>query len=235
MPPGSYPTAEQEAYSHILAAIRGGRYVAGDRLIPEVIATEIRMSRMPVREAFRRLATEGLVTLRPNRGCVVSGLTLEEIVEVFEIRSVLEGLAVRLAVPKIDRAARAELDHLLRTMRASERRGDEAWVAQHSRLHQYLSSLSGRPKLVRQIETLMITVEPYMRIYRHHAHKSRSADEAHRMLIEAIVGGDPDRAEAAIRSHVIGTVPLLQTFLGEPAQAVHRRRPSIASRRKIAS
>lgn len=72
-------TAEEEVYRHLLRAIRSGRYKPGDRLIPEDIATEIDMSRMPVREAFRRLTTEGLVIIRPNRGCIISGLTIAQI------------------------------------------------------------------------------------------------------------------------------------------------------------
>ena len=68
-------TAEEEAYSHILQRIRSGQYRSGDRLIPEEIATEIGTSRMPVREAFRRLATEGLVDIRPHRGAVVRKLS----------------------------------------------------------------------------------------------------------------------------------------------------------------
>jgi DNA-binding GntR family transcriptional regulator len=70
-------TAEEEAYNFLLEGICGGRYRKGDRLIAEDIASEIGMSRMPVREAFRRLDAQGLVTLRPNRGAVVSGLDIE--------------------------------------------------------------------------------------------------------------------------------------------------------------
>src|SRR4029453_13795672 len=92
---GVATTAEEEAYRHIQRVLRVGRYKPGERLIPEEIAAEIGMSRMPVREAFRRLASDGLVVLRPNRGCVVAGLTVDELFEIFEIRSVLEGLAVR--------------------------------------------------------------------------------------------------------------------------------------------
>src|ERR1700722_1081209 len=117
----STPTAEEEAYEHILVQIRSGRYAPNDRLIPEEIAADAGMSRMPVREAFRRLAAEGLVTIRPNRGCVVSGLPLDEIFEVFEVRSVLEGLAVRLAMPKIDRSVLADLRLQLKRMEMSEK------------------------------------------------------------------------------------------------------------------
>ena len=78
-------TAEEEAYNFLLDAICGGRYRKGDRLIAEDIASEIGMSRMPVREAFRRLDAQGLVTLRPNRGAIVSGLDIDELHEVFAV------------------------------------------------------------------------------------------------------------------------------------------------------
>jgi DNA-binding GntR family transcriptional regulator len=160
-------TAEEEAYRHLLRAIRSGRYKPGDRLIPEEIAAEIDMSRMPVREAFRRLATEGLVIIRPNRGCIISGLTIPQIYEAFEIRAVLEGLAVHLAMPRIDGAVIRELERQLDTMKDDP----TDWVANHSKFHDYLCGLSGRPKLIRQIRTLHVAIEPYLRIYLHHAKK----------------------------------------------------------------
>ncbi len=116
-------TAEEEAYLHLQQALRRGRYKPGDRLIPEEIAAEIGMSRMPVREAFRRLAADGLVTLRPNRGCVVAGLTLDEIYETFEIRSVLEGLAVRLATARMNDETSEELDGCSTAWNAPDTRG----------------------------------------------------------------------------------------------------------------
>src|ERR1044071_8887259 len=121
-------TAEEEAYRHLHKALRLGRYRAGDRLIPEDIATEIGMSRMPVREAFQRLAAEGLVVIRPNRGCIVASLSLDEIYETFEIRSVLEGLAVRLAMPRIDEDMLGELQRLLDRMEKSGKSGSADWV-----------------------------------------------------------------------------------------------------------
>jgi DNA-binding GntR family transcriptional regulator len=206
-------TAEEEAYRHLLRAIRSGRYRPGDRLIPEDIAAEIGMSRMPVREAFRRLATEGLVVIRPNRGCIISGLTIPQIYEVFEIRSVLEGLAVRLAMPRIDAATLRELERQLDAMN-----DDPAdWVANHSKFHDHLCSLSGRPKLLRQIRTLHASIEPYLRVYLHHAEKPRSADAAHRVILEALRTGDADHAEAVMRAHVLGTAPILANFINASA------------------
>jgi DNA-binding GntR family transcriptional regulator len=207
----SSQSAEQEAYAYVHRGLRHGRWRAGDRLIAEDIAAELGMSRMPVREAFRRLAADGLVLLRPNRGCVVAGLTLEEIYETFEIRSVLEGLAVRLAMPRIDLAVIGELRALLDGMeRAGASGGD--WVGRHQAFHAYVCELSGRPKLVRQIAGLHVVLEPYMRIWFDLVEKPLSAREEHESLIEALASGDARRAEAAMQEHILGTAPLLADY-----------------------
>jgi DNA-binding GntR family transcriptional regulator len=210
-------SAEEEAYRHVLHGIRTGRYKAGFRLIPEEVANEIGMSRMPVREALRRLSTEGLVLIRPNRGCVVAGLTTEEIYEVFEIRSVLEGLAVRLAMPRFDSDSFSELDRLLARMGRSGP-GDDDWVTRHREFHEYLCSFSGRPKLIRQIASLHVTIEPYLRIWLHHAQKPLSAEEEHRAIIVALQSGDAALAEAAIEDHILGTAPALVALIDEFAR-----------------
>jgi len=209
---GAGSTAEQEAYSHIQQALRFGRYRAGDRLIPEDIATEIGMSRMPVREAFRRLASEGLVVLRPNRGCIVAGLTLDEIYETFEIRSVLEGLAVRLAMPHVDGAVIDELEMLLERMERAGATGGSDWVARHQEFHSYICGLSGKPKLVRQIAALHVVIEPYLRIWFDYVEKPLSAREEHETVIAALRTGDAKRAETVMQDHILGTAPMLADY-----------------------
>jgi DNA-binding GntR family transcriptional regulator len=211
-------TAEQEAYLHLHSAIRIGRYRAGNRLIPEEIATELGMSRMPVREAFQRLAADGLVVIRPNRGCIVAGLSLDEIYETFEIRSVLEGLAVRLAIPKIDGDVLGELERLLDKMEKSGRSGSADWVTQHQDFHNHICTLSGRPKLVRQIAQLHVTIEPYLRIWFDYAAKPLSAEQEHRIVIDALRSGDADHAETVMRNHILGTAPMLAEFASKKKQ-----------------
>src|SRR3972149_173280 len=113
----------------------------GGRLTPEDMAPEIGMSRMPVREALRRLATEGLVLLRPNRGCIVAGLTLDEIFETFEMRSVLEGLAVRLAMPRVNADVIEELEVLLDRMERAGTRGGSNWIMRHQEFPSHICAL----------------------------------------------------------------------------------------------
>lgn len=206
-------TAQDEAYMAILDGIRAGRYQPGERLIPEHFAQELAMSRMPVREAFQRLANEGLVLIRPNRGCVVSGLTIDEIVENFEMRSVLEGLAVRLAMERVDETVLAELDDHLMRMELSGLAGGADWLTLHQAFHIHICALAGRPKLLRQVTALHIAVEPYLRIWLHHVDQPRTATRTQHVVVDAMRTGDAAFAETTMREHVMRTVPRLVEFL----------------------
>ncbi|WNW10004.1 GntR family transcriptional regulator [Pseudomonas sp. DTU_2021_1001937_2_SI_NGA_ILE_001] len=205
-------TAEEEAYNFLLGAICSGRYRKGDRLVAEEIASEIGTSRMPVREAFRRLDAQGLVTLRPNRGAVVSGLDIEQMSEVFEMRSALEGLAIRVATPKLTERHLTLLERLLDDM---DNCGDDAaqWVMRHRIFHEYLCSLSERPRLLKQIVALYSLIEAPMRLWLEHGEKPLSGREEHQQIIDALRSGDPALAERVIHEHIEGTLPSLTEFL----------------------
>lgn len=205
-------SAEDEAYQHLLNGICQGGYATGERLIAEDIASELGMSRMPVRGAFKRLASEGLVTLRPNRGAVVSGLDLQQMREVFEMRGALEGLAIRLATAQLNERHLARLERLLDEM--DECREDSAeWVSRHRLFHEYLCSLSGRPRLQQHITSLYALIEPYMRMWLQHVDKPLSAREEHSAILDALRSGQALEAERVLVEHIEGTVPSLLDFL----------------------
>ncbi|AXF02384.1 GntR family transcriptional regulator [Paraburkholderia hospita] len=205
-------TAEEEAYAYVLYRIRMGKYRAGDRLIPEEIAAEIDTSRMPVREAFRRLASEGLVVIRPNRGAIVRGLDADEMEEVFCMRGALEGLAAKLALPGIMPAHIAELARLIEVMESHEQDAHQ-WVSAHRNFHEYLCQLSGRKRLVAQIAGLHTVVEPHMRLWLQLADKQMSSRDDHTTIIDAIKSGDPMAVEATVREHIEATVPALRQWM----------------------
>lgn len=208
-------TAEEEAYTYILGRIRRGEYEPGDRLKAEDIAAEIGMSRMPIREAFRRLSAEGLLIMRPNRGATVCALSLGDIEEIFEMRAVLEGLAVRLGVPNADDRALEELTELLERMERSRHRDDGEWLTHHRHFHEYVCGLSGRPRLLRQINGLHTALEPYIRVWFVNSDKPLSANvqREHEQIIEVLRNGDPQRAEAVMQEHIRTTAPDLALFL----------------------
>jgi len=205
-------TAEEEAYAYVLYRIRMGKYRAGDRLIPEEIAAEIDTSRMPVREAFRRLASEGLVVIRPNRGAIVRRLDADEMEEVFCMRGALEGLAAKLALPGIMPAHIAELARLIEVMESHEQDAHQ-WVSAHRNFHEYLCQLSGRKRLVAQIAGLHTVVEPHMRLWLQLADKQMTSRDDHTTIIDAIKSGDPMAVEATVREHIEATVPALRQWM----------------------
>ena len=205
-------TAEEEAYRFILDGIRLGQFKAGDRLVPDEIASQLGMSRMPVREAFRRLATQELLTIRPNRGAVVRGLSHDEAIEVFEMRSVLEAQAATAA---LNRIGPSEINELERRLDAMDRCAEDlsAWITEHRDFHLYLCGLSARPRLIAQISALHICIEPHMRLWLQSTYKPRPSRDEHGFIIEALRRKSPELIESVVREHVCSTLETLAKLM----------------------
>src|SRR6478672_13616622 len=109
-------TLWQRVYDHLRAEILSGRLGPGAELAEVALAEQLGVSRGPIREAIGRLASEGLVTVRPRRGAVVSSLSKEEFLELYQVREALELMAVRLAVPRLGKEDFEELQRLNDTM-----------------------------------------------------------------------------------------------------------------------
>ncbi|WP_153140816.1 GntR family transcriptional regulator [Paraburkholderia agricolaris] len=209
-------TAEQEAYRFLFEAICQGRFATGQRIVAETIAAELSMSRMPVREALRRLHAEGLVILRPNRGAIVRGLSIEEVQDIFDMRVALEGLAMRVAAPRCTDKHLLTLERLLDDMDASVG-NTELWVQRHCAFHECLCGISGRTRLYEQICSLYALIEGPMRLWMEQAtFKRKRARDAHQELLDALRTRDPELAERAMREHIESTVPRLINILGTP-------------------
>lgn len=206
-------TAEEEAYRYLFDAICQGRFTTGQRIVAESIGAELSMSRMPVREALRRLHSEGLVILRPNRGAIVKGLDVDELRDIFDMRAALEGLAIRIAAPRCTDAHLATLERLLDDMDACID-NTELWVQRHCAFHQYLCGISGRPRLTRHIASLYTLIEGPMRLWMEQVtSKRRRARDAHQELLDALRTRDPVLAEQVLHEHTSSTVSRLIAFM----------------------
>ena len=91
-----------KAYNVLLEMIIGGRFESGERLIEEQLAENLGVSRTPLRDAINRLAKDGLVSIQPRKGASVQRFSIDDVMEVYDIRIALEGLATGLAAAKID-------------------------------------------------------------------------------------------------------------------------------------
>lgn len=197
----SYRTLQELVTDRIREAILQGRLKPGERLDQAEIAERFQVSRMPVREALRTLEAEGLVKFYPHRGVEVCDLSPEEIEEIYQIRIVLESMAVQLAVARFNEEADRRLSALLQEM---EEVADDppTWTTLNYRFHQELYTLSGRPRLCGIIETLRNTVQPYVARDVSHPTRARLAMQQHRAILEAYRAGDPDRAAALVSEHL---------------------------------
>lgn len=193
---------QQLAYEYLREAIVSGRLPGGARLKSEAIAEMLGVSRMPVRDALRQLDGEGLVTIRPNRGAIVTNLTPDDILELFEMRAALEGLAGRLASLRTCSDALETLrDDLARMERSKP--NHLVWMVEHDRFHDRLCGLSGRPRLCAQITTIRQQIHPYFRLYAASHVDPEIAGHQHSAILKSLEHGNPDQVERVVRDHVM--------------------------------
>ena len=185
------------------AAILDGRYQPGERIRQEEVAARSGASRIPVREALRMLAAEGLVTLVANTGAWVAKLSLDECVETYLIRERLEPLLLRASLPNLDEAAIGHLERLIASMEAPG-----ASVTEFLRADRefHLSSYAGaRPGETAQIIGRMWNTT---QLYRREFSKLAAGvgmgatHLEHRLLLDCIGRRDADDAERVLVMHI---------------------------------
>jgi DNA-binding GntR family transcriptional regulator len=144
-----------QVYAVLHEAIISGELPAGSRLRVRDLAEQVGTSVMPVREAIRRLEEAGLAEREPHKGAVVKGLTLEELVHVYDVRRLLEGEAARLGTERVtaDDCERMQAEYDLMVTAISERRVVD-YLDHDEALLTILYTASGNPVLVNMIRTL---------------------------------------------------------------------------------
>jgi len=197
-----FQTAEEYAYQSLRGLILAGKLVGGARLNQDDLAKRLNVSRTPIRQAVLRLENEGLVVNRPNRGATVTTLGPAAMLELFEMRSVLEGLAFALALPNIDARAIDEIEKRLDTLERAHA-NISRWVQLHDDFHGLLFQYARRPRLAAQVRRLRQSVAPYLRLYLSTKKIAEMPGNEHRSLINAIKMGDPAAAERMMRDHVM--------------------------------
>ena len=206
MSPLQRPETLTEAVAkHIRDAIVHGDFAPGSAL-PEVrLADDLGTSRGTVREALRALEDEGLVDVFPHKGSFVSKVTKRKARELYAIRAVLEGFAVRLAVASrgLEGSAGAAIRERMARLETVARAGDPlATIEAERALHREIWSRCDNELLRELMTTLQLQTRRlliYNKVFR------STVDEeiaTHRDLVEAVLSGDPGRAEAAMADHV---------------------------------
>jgi DNA-binding GntR family transcriptional regulator len=208
-----------KAYHTIRDAIRDGTYQPGTQLREEQLAAEIGVSRTPIRDALRRLLADGLVETRRNYGTFVTDLTPAELLEVFEIRALLEGYAARKAAEQITDEEVAELERLADAMEAIAGSDDER-MDSFSRLNREFHLVIARASRSRRLEKMLaqmfeIPLEPLKQYRLHRLININRSNRQHREIIEALRERNPAWAALRLESHLLSTRPMLALRKGE--------------------
>lgn len=190
----------KDAYTLILEAIDSGVYKPGDRLVESELAERFGVSRTPIREALQRLETQSLLT-RDGRSLIVASLDHNQLAELYIVRSELEGLAARLAA----RHATAEEIRLLRAMIEEDRKlidDPQALSRANKRFHKQIHLASHNRYLVQQLDLVHRSMALLATTSISFEGRGQQTLEEHNRIVEAIAGGDGDRAYEALKSHI---------------------------------
>jgi DNA-binding GntR family transcriptional regulator len=206
--------ATNSSYDALREAIVRGDIAPEARLVEADLSTTFEMSRGAVRTALIRLEQEGLVVREPHRGARVRKVSDAEAVEILQARAVLEGLAARQAAERIDDAGVARLHACLERQRELLEVGDLLGASDaNADLHAVLLELSAHGTALRLIRALNSQTVRYQ--YRTILIPGRSAASVaeHAAIVEAVVAGLPNEAEAAMRSHLFNVGEAVQRGL----------------------
>lgn len=198
-----------KVFQQIREKILSGVYQEHEELKEATLAKELGVSRTPVREALRQLALEGLVTMIPNKGAYVTGITQKDVSDIYQIRSLLEGLCARWATLHITDRQVEELEEILvlSGFHLKKEKGQAEQVTElDGKFHKVLYQASNS----RILEHVLSDFHKYVQMARSRsvAQKDRAENSVleHRAILEAIKNKDADLAETLANRHIMNVM-----------------------------
>lgn len=201
------PARERTTPDYLAEALRvaiyDGQFKDGEELNQVELASYFKVSRVPIREALRQLQAENLIQIIAHRRAVVVGLDLDEMLELIEIRAVLEGFLLEKAGPRLDAAALQRLSDLCDEADRIRDYGYN-WVLKNWEFHRTLYKPSGSKAAIAMVEHLNLRVERYVR--RSGGMKRlREAVDEHRRILKDVQRGNYAAARLRMQEHILQT------------------------------
>lgn len=212
---GFQPLREM-VFDVLMEAIISGQLPPGERLMEVQLAEEMGVSRTPVREAIRRLELEGFVVMIPRKGAYVAGLSIKDIVNIFEIRTALEQLAVTLAAERMTPEDLETLERLLVELAETVKEADvEAWTELDKKFHHLIYEYSRNERLIQMMDNIMEQINRYRVISLSNLEVRQHSVEEHKRIVEGMAERDIDAARKAAADHINNTQNSLIALLQE--------------------
>jgi len=196
-------SASDIATELIREAIFEGRLDPGQRLKEEELAQELGISRTPVREALLILQAEGLVSAVPNRGAVVRTYTESDLIDMYELRALLESFAAHQAAKRITDAQLAELsdscEHFKELRQSRDLLG---LIKENLNFHQTIVEAAGTTKLADLVRSAVELPLVYRSFFWFSEQEMEISERSHRKLLATLRAGDSERAELLMKEHI---------------------------------
>ena len=203
----------QKIFQKIRQDIISGKYGRDEELKELLIASEMGASRTPVREALRQLEREELVTIIPNKGACVLGITTQDMKDIYEIRAALEGLCARHAVREMTKERLEILEEALYLANFHLGKGHERQLMEMSgKFHETLYESCGVRMLKRILQNYYLYLEQVRRFLFSIPENAALAVEGHQQILDAIKEKDEEKAEYAATMHINNTIRKIESY-----------------------
>jgi DNA-binding GntR family transcriptional regulator len=203
-------TASEHAFMMLKQWINDGVLPPGSAIDQAELSTTLGMSRVPIRTALERLASEGLIDLMPHRGAMVSSVSLQEMKDLYFVRHHLEGVATELAAERLTEEEFAVLESILAATESQVKAGDlEAFLASNRAFHMHIYAGARNAVLARVIESLWDLSERYRRAYLQLPARAHESTDEHRTLCQLLRARENAAAGAFMREHNDKTMRVL--------------------------
>ncbi len=194
-------------------AIAEGALAPGVKLDEQALAARFGVSRTPVRETLNRLASSGLVEKRPHRGVVVANVTLERLLQMFEVMTELEGSCARFAAERMSAVEKRALLALHEASRVEVEAGDlDGYDAANRQFHRTIYEGGRNPFLVETTLDMRRRLQPFRRAQFRLEGRLASSHAEHQIVVAAIGAGDGETAYRSMRAHILAVKDAYRSF-----------------------
>lgn len=198
------PSQNEQAYALLKEALTTLAYKPGDYLNTASLMNELALGRTPINHALHRLATEGLVQIIPRKGVMVSPLSINDALELIDVRVANESLCARLAAARMNKVQLQRLRQLAREFDEAVARRNLTEVMSLDRLfHEQLAQAAGNQMLAEILKVLHARSQRFWAISLAAEGHLTEVQAEHGAIIKAMAKNDPDAAAAAVQEHVL--------------------------------
>ncbi|MEW6661019.1 MAG: GntR family transcriptional regulator [Bacillota bacterium] len=206
----------EQVYLLIKNAIFEGVFKPGERLKEIELAEKLGVSRTPIREAINQLKLEGLLTPLVGGGVKVVEFSIDEIHEIFDLRTLLETYAIQKAIDNITEAQLKRLEEIVATSKIAHQQGNlERIIELNAQFHNEIISASCNKKLCEFIASLRNYLQPFRNVSMRHSLEPEISIKGHWEILQAIKLGDKDKALELMNSHLATARQLFLEKIGK--------------------